>query len=227
MTMPLPPGAIAMNKNHLAICAALLSIASMPSMAQEYKYRLSTNRVSGFVEVGKSTKSVTSSEYWGKYFQWFGNPQECSSSGTVSCTYTRATSFAVATSWKIGTQLAAKETYPMGEMTAQLSSELSVLETDTDTFTVATTFNPGYTALPSTFIERDKVVYTIKGVWVRDKNGVLCRPVLSLLPICDRYVWTSGAVAGTVTTLKRKWSEQTFRYYTYPNGQRPSGLRLE
>jgi hypothetical protein len=213
------------KKNQVALCLGLLSAVALPSMAAEYQYRLITKRVAGYSDVNKDTRSVVSSIYAGKFFQWFGSPYACPKSGSGSstpCTYSRATSKAVATSWKVGTGLTAKETYPGGEITGQVTAEFSVVTTDTDTFTQSYTFNAGTTAEPSTYVNRYLTKYQYKGAWVRVNDRVLCRPILSFIPLCDKYEWKADQEAAVVSTQKQGSSEQTFTYLTYTNGQRPN-----
>jgi hypothetical protein len=218
-----------MNLTKIAFCLAALCAVAQPAVAAEYKYRLITKRVDGFPDVNKDTRSVVSARYAGKYYQWFGSPYPCPKSGSSSsspCKYTWKTAKSVATSWKVGTNINVKETYPGGEIAGQFSSEFSIVTTDTDEFSREYTFDPGITAEPVSYIERDLVTYQYSGAWVRDKNGVLCRPILSLIPLCDRYVWEQFKQAATATTLKQRSSQQTLTYLTYTNGQRPN-YRLE
>lgn len=214
-----------MNINKIAFCIAVLCAVAPPSMAAEYKYRLITKRVAGFADVNKDTRSEISSVYAGKYFQWFGSPYPCPKSGSSSsspCTYTWKTAKTVATGWKVGSGITAKETYPGGEITAQFTGEISVVTTDSDEFSRAYTFDAGITAEPVSYIERDLKGYKYSGAWVRVQDRVLCRPIVSFIPLCDKYEWKPSQEAARMSTLRQRSTQQTLTYLTYQNGNRPN-----
>jgi hypothetical protein len=82
------------------------------------------------------------------------------------------------------------------------------------------------TALPASYITRQRKVYNYKGAWVRVQDAVTCSH--TIVPKgCDKYEWKASTAAGTLTVNAAQSSEQTVTYLTYANGRRPSGYVLE
>jgi hypothetical protein len=216
-----------MNIKSIALCAALFCVIAGPTMAAEYKYYSVDARKPGYIDGNKSTRNTYTTKYEGRYFLWFGNPFECSGSGSSAsspCKYTDLKSKTVTTSWKAGISGSIKTTFGTTELGTVLSGEFGKSVSDTDTYSREYTFDAGITALPSTSIDRQRVFYKYKGGWVRVQDNVNCQ--WAVWKKCDKYQWNSTVDAGALQVLVAMYSEQTFTFLTYKNGNRPSSYRV-
>jgi hypothetical protein len=219
-----------MNMKKIAFCAALLCVVAEPAMAAEYRYRTTANRVVGFLDLVKSLRSIYTTSYSGRYYQWFGKAYECPSSGSSTespCKYTWQNAVSVATAWKVGGNGSFTTPFYMPQgVTSGISLEFGRTVTDTDTFSREYTFDAGVTALPASFITRQRRVYHYSGAWIRVQDGVTCSH--TLIPKgCDKYQWNANTAAASLTVNVAEDSQQTVTYLTYANGKRPSGYSLE
>jgi hypothetical protein len=200
------------------LALAILSAITMPATAAEYKYRR-YDKVEGFGDKSR-IDMVSGYVFAGKFFQSFGSKLACDASAGKPCKHSLSGSSATETSWKVGAEVLAKTKFAWEGVDGKVVGEYAKKTTDTDTYTYTNYPNPGYTSEASTYVERDLVNNTYYGVWVKITEPVRCPG--TILTNCAKYEWKSDEILGTVKGLVQRSGEQTFKFLTYKNGQRPA-----
>ena len=206
-----------------ALTVAIGYFIANPAMAVEYKY-YPFNHYSPVAEKGKTVATRTSRVYKGQYWQWFGTSSGACPSGGTSCSYTYSSSTAVATAWKVGTNITFNNVLAWNGVNAQLSADLTKTTTDTDTFTFGITYSPGKTARPASYVARNDSTWAYKGAWHKVNNDLhLCWNSTTLtLYNCQKFEWKADTAVGTARAWTQDAPYQTLTYIVYANGSFPS-----
>lgn len=202
-----------------------IAIVSMllPAMAFAETIKTKDNRGSGYGEAGsgRTTSAVTSNEYWGKFYQWFGGSLACPKQ-TSTCTFEYSTSRDISQTWQVGTELKTQANFGFGSADDSINASYAVSVDYSRSYTYSVDIDGGYTGEASTFVNRNKVVRSYKGVWKLTNTTSTGCGFLALQK-CYYYTWYPNEALGTITALvSQNGTKSTFTFLIYKTGYRPA-----
>jgi hypothetical protein len=210
-----------------ALTVAIGYFIANPAMAVEYKY-YPFNHYSPVAEAGKTVATRTSRVYSGLYWQWFGSSSGACPSGVDGCSFTYSTSTAIATAWKVGTNVTFSNVIAWNGVNAQLSADFTKTTTDTDTFSFGISYQSGQIVRPASYVARNDSIWAYKGAWHRVNNlAYACWDSKKLtVYACQKFEWKADTEVGTARALTQDTDYQTLTYIVYKN-EFPSQYQLE
>jgi hypothetical protein len=200
----------------------------LPAIASAEQIKTKDNRGSGYGDggSGRTTSTIISNVSAGRFYQWFGRSFACSSSAGKTCNFHYTTSSDVSETWQVGTELKTEANFGFGTADDTVNASYSNTVSHSTGYDHSTDIDPGYTAEAATFIPRNTVVRSYKGLWKLVATSPTGCGFLARFK-CYYYDWKSTDALGTITAKVAQGSTTTFTFLSYANNQRPSKYVLE